>query len=77
MEGWPFEKELERGPPAPTYVQVYENPSHDEINNNRLDEQLKAADEYPEPLPVPQALNGDDFKGPLYKKSGSHYRKFF
>lgn len=76
MEGWPYAREIEQAPPG--YVQIFEKPSHEEISNNSLDEQLKAVEEYPEPLPVPQAqLSNDDLKGPLYKKSGSHYRKFY
>lgn len=76
MEGWPYAREIEQAPPG--YVHVFEKPAHEEISNNSLDEQLKAIEEYPEPLPVPQAqLSNDDLKGPLYKKSGSHYRKFF
>jgi len=72
MEGWPYAREIEQAPPG--YVHIFEKPSHEEISNNSLDEQLKAVEEYPEPLPVPQAqLSNDDLKGPLYKKSGSHY----
>lgn len=73
MEGWPYARDLEQAPPMPGYVQIYEKPSHEEIRNNRLD----VIEEAPERLPVPEALTNDDPKGPLYKKSGSHYRKYF
>lgn len=42
--------------------------------HNMLDEQLKSAEEYPEPLPTPLALN--PMKISPFKKSGSEYRTY-
>lgn len=72
MDGWPYEKELEQAPPAAEMMRNFEK----ELNlaeqlTNSLDEHMKPADEYPEPLPTPQALKIQPFK-----KSNSQYRKF-
>lgn len=75
MEGWgPYARDLEHIAPIPGYIQAYDKPTHEEINNS-LDD-YKPIEEYPEPLPVAQALTSDDHKL-QYKKSGSSYRKSY
>lgn len=75
MEGWPYGKEYEQGPMVPGFIPAYEKPHYDQQLSNHLDDQFKS-EEYPEPLPEPQALN-NGIKMPSYKKSGSQgYRMF-
>lgn len=70
MDGWPYEKELEQGPPAAEMMRNFEKQLNlAEQLTNSLDDHMKPADEYPEPLPTPQALKIQPFK-----KSNSQYR---
>lgn len=73
MDGWPYEKELEQGPPAAEVMRNFEKQLNlAEQLSNSLDEHMKPADEFPEPLPTPQALKIQPFK-----KSNSQYRTSF
>lgn len=70
MDGWPYEKELEQGPPSVEMMRNFEKQLNlAEQLSNSLDEHMKPADEFPEPLPTPQPL-----KIQPYKKSNSQYR---
>lgn len=72
MDGWPYEKELEQGPPDAELMRNFEKSSNlAEQFTNRVDDHIKSADEYPERLPVPLPL-----KIQPYKKSNSQYRTY-
>lgn len=74
MDGWPYEqRELEQAPPAAEMMRNFEKQLNlAEQLTNSLDEHMKPADEFPEPLPTPQPI-----KIQPYKKSNSQYRTLF
>lgn len=69
MDGWPYERELEQGPPIAELMRKYEKSTPQFTNS--LEDHLKPADEFPELLPVAQPL-----KSQPYKKSNSQYRTY-
>lgn len=72
MDGWPLE--AEQAPPSAEMIRNFEKQLNlAEQLSNSLEEHLKPADEFPEPLPTPQALKIQPFQ----KKSNSQYRTSF